>query len=119
MSISEDCLYLNIWTSNVKPVGKLLPVMFYIHGGFFSYGSGADHANNGNNLIGETDGNIVYVSINYRLGSLGWLQNEALYNEDPNWKSYGGMNGLYDQITALKWVKNNIADYGGDPNQIT
>eukprot|EP01084_Bolivina_argentea_P174641 302510_1 len=119
LNYSEDCLFLNIWTSNIKPIAKLLPVFLFIHGGSFVTGSGAMPLYNGNNIVGEIDGNIIYVSINYRLGSIGWLQNEQIYNEDNNWKSYGGMNGVYDQITSIQWVKNNIADYGGDPNKIT
>eukprot|EP01084_Bolivina_argentea_P140230 246594_1 len=118
-SDNEDCLFLNIWTtkSNVDNAknNQLVPVMFWIHGGGFTAGSGNSY--DGSALVGEY-GNVVYVSINYRLGSLGFLNNEAIYNEDANFKSYGGSNGLYDQITALKWVKQNIASYGGDPNQI-
>eukprot|EP01084_Bolivina_argentea_P165347 287264_1 len=117
--ISEDCLFLNIWTSQSANSSQLLPVMFYIHGGSFFSGSGAQTLWNGLNLVGQTDGKVVVISINYRLGSLGFLQNEEIYNEDPNWMSYGGMNGLYDQITALNWVVKNIGDYGGDSSQIT
>eukprot|EP01084_Bolivina_argentea_P037195 68773_1 len=100
--MSENCLFINIWTSKPNNTGTLLPVMFWIHGGGFSAGTGATF--DATNLVGEGR-DFVYVSINYRLGSFGFLQNEALYNEDPNWKSYGGMNGIYDQIQALKYVK--------------
>ena len=84
---SEDCLVLNIWTtkSNVENAqhGKLVPVMLFIHGGSFTGGSG--NYFDGTNFAGEY-GELVYVSINYRLGALGFLNNVAIYNEDPNWK---------------------------------
>eukprot|EP01084_Bolivina_argentea_P286126 490791_1 len=118
-TMNEDCLFLNIYTtkSNVdNSKTKLVPVMFFIHGGGFTAGSGSIY--NAANFIAQY-GDMVYVSINYRLGPLGFLNNEAIYEQDPNFKSYGGANGLFDQITALKWVKNFISDYGGDPNQIT
>eukprot|EP01083_Nonionella_stella_P240168 839811_1 len=114
--MSENCLFINIWTSKPNNTGTLLPVMFWIHGGGFSAGTGATF--DATNLVGEGR-DFVYVSINYRLGIFGFLQNQALHDEDPNWPSYGGMNGVHDQIIALKWVKQYISDYGGDPNQIT
>eukprot|EP01084_Bolivina_argentea_P140226 246589_1 len=115
---SENCLFINIWTSKPNNTGTLLPVMFFIHGGGFYVGAGSNAEYNGINFV-STQKDFVYVSINYRLAALGFLSNKQIYDEDPNWKSYGGLNGVNDQITALKWVKNNIADYGGDPNQIT
>eukprot|EP01084_Bolivina_argentea_P016316 30547_1 len=116
----EDCLFLNIWTtkSNIENAAnnQLVPVMLFIHGGSFTGGTGNDF--DGTNFVGEY-GQLVYVSINYRLGALGFLNNVAIYNEDHNWKSYGGLNGLHDQIVALQWVKQNIQSYGGDPQQVT
>eukprot|EP01084_Bolivina_argentea_P008060 15077_1 len=116
-AISEDCLYLNIWTQNIGKT-QLLPVMLWIHGGSMEFGSGSDPSYDGVNFVGNGK-DIVLVTINYRLGLLGWLQSQQLYDEDPNWKSYGGLNGLYDQINAIKWVKQFIKNFGGDPNQIT
>eukprot|EP01084_Bolivina_argentea_P168022 291477_1 len=88
-AMDEDCLYLNIYTSKPNKTGSLLPVMFWIYGGGFVTGAGSYYP--GINIIEEAQ-DFVYVSINYRLNTFGFLQNEQLYNEDPNWKSYGGMN---------------------------
>eukprot|EP01084_Bolivina_argentea_P276665 472112_1 len=125
-SMSEDCLFLNIWTTktnvqNAKNSNytQLVPVQIFIHGGAFISGEGSKKEYSGLNYVGEYGGNFVYVSINYRLGPLGFLSNQQLYNEDPNFKSYGGLNGLYDQITAIKYIKKYIHSYGGNPNQIT
>ena len=114
---SENCLFLNIWTPQIN-ASNLLPVQLWIHGGGFVTGSGSDPSFNGLNFVSNAK-NIVLVTINYRLGPLGFLQSKQLYEEDPNWKSYGGMNGIYDQIQALNWVKRYISDFGGDPDQIT
>eukprot|EP01084_Bolivina_argentea_P140223 246584_1 len=115
---SENCLFINIWTSKPNNTGTLLPVMFFIHGGGFYVGAGSNAEYNGINFV-STQKDFVYVSINYRLAALGFLSNKQIYDEDPNWKSYGGLNGVNDQITALKWVKSYISDYGGDANQVT
>ena len=116
-SMNESCLYLNIYTSSVNKTARL-PVMIFIHGGGFYSGAGSLPTYNGTNFVG-IGGDMVYVSINYRLGPLGFLANEAIYNEDPNYKSTGGLNGIYDQITAIKWVKEYITDYGGNSDDIT
>eukprot|EP01084_Bolivina_argentea_P112646 200889_1 len=116
--MSEDCLFLNIYTQKPSNTGTLLPVMFFIHGGGFMTGAGSDSTYYGVNIVGKGK-DFVYVSINYRLGPFGFLSNEQLFKENANWKSYGGLNGLYDQIQALNWVKKYISDYGGNPNQIT
>eukprot|EP01084_Bolivina_argentea_P174668 302548_1 len=113
--MSEDCLYLNIWTTNIDKK-NLLPVMFFIHGGAYMTGAGSGY--DGHNMVANGK-DFVLVTINYRLGCLGFLQSKQLYDEDPKWKSYGGMNGLYDQIQALNWVKRFVSSFGGDPNQIT
>ncbi|KAJ5130945.1 uncharacterized protein N7515_006984 [Penicillium bovifimosum] len=113
---SEDCHFLNVWTPYL-PNGKqngikkknLKPVMFWIHGGAFTGGTGSDPTMDGGNLASR--GDVVVVTINYRLGALGFL---ALNDGKTN-----GNYGLADQITALEWVRRNIQDFGGDPNRIT
>ncbi|MFA0540376.1 carboxylesterase family protein [Vibrio sp. 10N.222.52.B7] len=111
---SEDCLNLNIW----RPVGvdadADLPVYVFIHGGDFEYGSGAEPLIQGDTVVaqGSDDGKpFIYVSFNYRLGQLGtqWIKGE---NEDGNY-------GLGDQKRALEWVHNNIADFGGNAQNVT
>lgn len=104
---SEDCLYLNVYTPNVTP-DKALPVMFWIHGGAFLFGSGEDDIYGPEFLV--KDG-VVIVTINYRLEVLGFL---CLENED-----IPGNAGLKDQVAALRWVNENISQFGGDPNNIT
>jgi para-nitrobenzyl esterase len=110
---SEDCLYLNIWRP--RTYEHNLPVYFYIHGGGNSIGSGSDSGNLGNTLA--TRGNMVVVTFNYRLGPLGWfLLPENLQNGDPLDNS--GNYGTLDIIQALRWVRSNIAAFGGNPNNI-
>jgi carboxylesterase type B len=109
---SEDCLFLNIQTPYIPKAGssqKLRPVYFWIHGGGFTGGTGADPGTDGGNLASRED--IVVVQTNYRLSTLGFL---AVPGTDIK-----GNMGIGDQINALKWVKTNIAKFGGDPNQIT
>ncbi|KAF2091473.1 alpha/beta-hydrolase [Saccharata proteae CBS 121410] len=110
---SEDCLFLNIWTpflpSNPSTSSKLKPVMFWIHGGSFTSGFGSDPTFDGGNMASR--GDIVLVTINYRLSTLGFL---ALGDGITN-----GNFGLADQITALDWVRQNIASFGGDPSRLT
>ena len=111
---SEDCLFLNIWTTylpfngNAAPT-KLKPVMLWIHGGAFMDGAGSAPYFDGGNLASR--GDVVVVTINYRLSTLGFL---ALNDSVTN-----GNYGLGDQVTALDWVRSHIADFGGNPNQIT
>ncbi len=109
---SEDCLFLNIWSPAAD--GKQRPVMFWIHGGGFVVGSGSSGLYNGANL--SKNGDVVVVTINYRLGSLGFL-----YFDDSVAIKNGFENnlGIKDQIAALKWVKENIAAFGGNPEQVT
>ena len=109
---SEDCLYLNVWTPACDD--KKRPVMVWIHGGGFLTGSGSQLIYNGRNLA--VNGDVVVVSINYRLGVLGYLYFNDLIHEDHN---ISANNGLLDQIEALRWVKNNIAAFGGNPEDIT
>jgi len=110
--ISEDCLYLNVWTP--KGPHKKLPVFFWIHGGGFGSGSTYIPIYNGKNLA---DKGVVVVTINYRLGIFGFLAHPELTKESKLHSS--GNYGLLDMAEALKWVKKNIAAFGGDPNDIT
>jgi para-nitrobenzyl esterase len=109
---SEDCLYLNVW-SPAKP-GEHLPVMVWIYGGGFVNGSTANPAYSGEVLAKR---GVVFVSIAYRVGVLGFLAHPALSAEDP--RHVSGNYGLLDQIAALKWVQDNIAAFGGDPKKVT
>ena len=110
---SEDCLYLNVWTP-AKSTSDKLPVMVWIHGGAFAEGSGSEPLYNGHNLSKQ---GVVVVTINYRLGPLGFLAYPALSKESPHGVS--GNYGLMDQVQALKWVKKNIAAFGGNPANVT
>ncbi|MEO7990587.1 MAG: carboxylesterase family protein [Chryseolinea sp.] len=111
--LSEDCLYLNIWSS-AKSEGRKQPVFVWIHGGAFLSGSGACPIYDGEALAKE---GIVYVSINYRLGIFGFLAHPELTAESKHHAS--GNYGLLDQVAALQWIKANIAAFGGDPNNVT
>jgi para-nitrobenzyl esterase len=109
---SEDCLYLNIWTPSVE--GTRRPVMVWIHGGAFATGAGSLGTYNGKRLAAL--GDLVVVTINYRLGALGFLDlRDASDGKLPG----TGTEGLADQIAALAWVKANIAQFGGDPDNVT
>jgi para-nitrobenzyl esterase len=109
---SEDCLFLNIWTPGLDNVRR--PVMVWIHGGAFTMGSGSDPMFDSDVL--PKRGNIVLVTINYRLGMLGFLRlKDVTGGKIPA----TGNEGLMDQVAALKWVKNNIAAFGGDPANVT
>ncbi|KAK6983276.1 neuroligin-4 Y-linked, partial [Biomphalaria glabrata] len=105
---SEDCLYLNVFAPSGAKNGTNLPVMVYIHGGNFFYMSGSSLLFDGSALA--QTGDVVVVTMNYRLGALGFLMTGD--TEDDARGNYG----LYDQVMALKWVKVNIAAFGGDPN---
>ncbi|CAG9787650.1 unnamed protein product [Diatraea saccharalis] len=104
---SEDCLYLNVYTPNLKP-SVPLPVMIWIHGGSFSCGNGNDDVYGPEFLIRH---GVILVTINYRLEVLGFL---CLDTEDVP-----GNAGIKDQVAAMRWVKNNISNFGGDPNNVT
>ncbi|XP_074598537.1 acylcarnitine hydrolase-like [Brevipalpus obovatus] len=111
--ISEDCLYLNIITTEDAFMGKdkaKRHVMFYIHGGGFTRGSGTQYPFLSQTLVSTQD--IVLVTHNYRLDVFGFIYHEKM-------PEFRGNYGLWDQNMALRWVKNNIAHFGGDPNQIT
>jgi len=111
-SCNEDCLTLNIWSPQ-KP-GRY-PVMVWIHGGGFINGSGSIDLYHGAVLSGQKD--VVVVTLNYRLGALGFLSLPELVQEDPNGSA--GNYGILDQIQALKWVQQNIAAFQGDPGNVT
>lgn len=110
---SEDCLYLNVWTAAENP-DERLPVMVWIHGGAFNFGSGSQPEYNGKNLARK---GVVVVTINYRLGPLGFLVHPLLSKESAH--NASGNYGLLDQIAALKWVQKNIAAFGGNPDRVT
>ncbi len=109
---SEDCLFLNIWTPGIDRARR--PVMVWIHGGAFIIGSGSQTMYQRNTLVPHCD--VVMVSINYRLGSLGFMNlNEITGGRIPA----TGCEGLLDQIAAIEWVHDNIENFGGDPGNIT
>jgi len=108
---SEDCLYLNVWTANAK--GKA-PVMVWIHGGGLTRGTGATDAYDGAALARQ---GVVVVTINYRLGVMGFLAHPALSATNP--EGVSGNYGFLDQAQALRWVRDHIGAYGGDPEQVT
>lgn len=110
---SEDCLYLNVW-SPAKSPGDKIPVLVWIYGGAFNFGGTAEAAYNGEKLAEK---GVVLVSIAYRVGQLGFLVHPELSAESPNHVS--GNYGLLDMIAALKWIKENIAAFGGDPDKVT
>ncbi|MFD1788413.1 carboxylesterase/lipase family protein [Sphingomonas floccifaciens] len=109
---SEDCLYLNVWTADPDArAGK--PVMVYIHGGAYSNGSAVDPLHDGQPLA--STGDVVVVTVNHRLNALGYLYLSRL---DPRFPDSGNA-GQLDLILALKWVRDNIAGFGGDPRRVT
>jgi para-nitrobenzyl esterase len=110
---SEDCLSLNVWTPAATAADKL-PVMVWIHGGGLSLGWSSQGAYDGIELAKR---GVVFVSINYRLGPLGFLALPALSEESGN--NASGNYGFLDQVAALQWVQRNIARFGGDPKQVT
>jgi para-nitrobenzyl esterase len=108
----EDCLYLNIWSPGADDRHR--PVLFWIHGGGFTMGSGSIPLYDGTAFA--NNGDVVVVTINYRLGALGFLHLADFGGKE---KDLSSNCGLLDQIAALKWVRYNIAAFGGDPNNIT
>jgi len=107
----EDCLYLNVWTP--KPDQRKRPVIVFIHGGAARFGTGNEPRYDGTKLTKQ--GDAVVVTLNYRLGVLGWSELGGL---DPSYAGSGN-NGLRDQMQALRWVHKHIADFGGDPSNVT
>jgi para-nitrobenzyl esterase len=118
--MSEDCLTLNIWTPDTDNARR--PVMVWIHGGSFLTGSGSGGLYRGAMLARE--GDIVVVTINYRLGALGYLAHPALADDGQEWldgREWSGCGnwGLADQVAALHWVREHIDVFGGDPDNVT
>jgi para-nitrobenzyl esterase len=113
-AISEDCLFLNVWAP-AAPAATPRPVLVWIHGGGFVQGSGAVPIYHGHALAAQ---GVIVVTINYRLGVLGFLAHPELTRESETPEGCGNF-GLQDQIAALRWVKSNIAAFGGDPQAVT
>ncbi len=109
---SEDCLFLNIFTPENAKEGDKLPVLFYIHGGGFTGGCG--HEKHFDGPLWPEQG-IIGVTVNYRLGPMGFVTLPELKEE----AGFTGNYGLYDQLEAMKWVRRNIAAFGGDPENVT
>ena len=120
--VSEDCLYVNVWTPTITPSSKL-PVMVFIHGGAFIEGSGGsdkgdmpgklnlyDGTEFVNTALTDGDSPIVFVTLNYRLGVLGFLAGNTI--------GFNGNYGIKDQTAALEWVQRNISRFGGDPTKV-
>lgn len=112
-AVSEDCLYLNVWTA-ASSARERRPVMVWIHGGGYTRGTGATPTYNGENLAKK---GAVVVTINYRLGIFGFLAHPELTKESDVHSS--GNYGLLDMVAALEWVQKNIAAFGGDPKRVT
>lgn len=113
IACNEDCLYLNVWTP-AEPAAEKLPVFFWIHGGAFLHGCGAEKEFDGEQFAKN---GVIMVSINYRVGALGFMAHPELQAE--NEEDLTGNYGIYDQVAALNWVYENIAAFGGDPENIT
>jgi len=117
LSVSEDCLYLNVWTP-AKSANDRLPVMVWIYGGGFMSGSTALPIYSGEQLAKR---GVVVVSVAYRVGPFGFFSHPELSVESSrlNGKRVSGNYGLLDQIAGLRWVRKNIAAFGGDPKRVT
>ena len=111
---SEDCLFLNVWRPAGATPGAMLPVMVWIHGGAFVFGSGSWAGTSGVEFAKQ---GVVLVTINYRIGRLGFFAFPALSRERP--EEPKGNYAYMDQIAALRWVQRDIAAFGGDPNNVT
>src|SRR5947207_7730171 len=111
--MSEDCLYLNVWTP-AKSGNEKLPVLVYFYGGGFLAGDGSELRYDGESTARK---GIVSVTVNYRLGVFGFFAYPELTRESPHHAS--GNYGLLDQNAALRWVQRNIAAFGGDPKRVT
>jgi len=117
---AEDCLNLNVWTPGLD--GARRPVMVWVHGGSFMTGTGSSGLYRGGVLASE--GDVVVVTLNYRLGLLGFLAHPSLEDEGQTWldgQDWSGCGnwGLADQVAALAWVREHIGDFGGDPGNVT
>ncbi|MFZ0666873.1 MAG: carboxylesterase family protein [Acidimicrobiales bacterium] len=108
---SEGCLNLNVWTPGIDDGAR--PVLVWIHGGGFTSGSGSSFLYRGDRL--SRKGDVVVVTLNYRLGALGFLAHPSLAESGGQWGNWG----LFDQLAALEWVRDNIAYFGGNPENVT
>lgn len=111
---SEDCLYLHVWQPDNVPIGTLLPVMFWIYGGAYVFGTSDKGSYDGANLANDL--NVVVVAANYRLGILGFAALDSLRAEDPD--NSTGNAALQDQTAALRWTQANAAYFGGDATRV-
>src|SRR5271155_632494 len=111
--MSEDCLFLNVWTA-ARSMQEHRPVMVWIHGGALTRGSGSTPVYDGEELAKK---GVVLVTINYRLGVFGFFAHPELTRESD--RNSSGNYGFLDQIAALDWVQHNIAAFGGDPKRVT
>jgi para-nitrobenzyl esterase len=114
VAMSEDCLYLNVWVPDWPHKAERVPVMVWLHGGSNRIGSGAESGYDGASLASH---GVIVVTINYRLGVLGFFSHPELTKESPHKSS--GNYGLLDQIAALEWVRENIGQFGGDAENVT
>lgn len=120
--MSEDCLYLNVWTSAVAANEKR-PVMVWIHGGGWSSGASVNQDSSSTGITGTYDGaafaenGVVLVSVNYRMSGFGFMAHPELSAESE--RGVSGNYGILDHIAALEWVQDNIAEFGGDPGNVT
>ena len=112
--LSEDCLYLNIWTPESATADSRLPVLFWIHGGAFLHGSGSEKEFDGEGFAKK---GVILVTINYRVNAFGFFAHPDLEPETE--EGVSGNYGILDQIFALQWVRENIGAFGGDPEKIT
>lgn len=112
--MDEDCLYLNLWTPADAEPGQGLPVLFWIHGGAFLHGCGSEKEFDGEGFAKK---GVVLVTINYRVNVFGFFSHPDLERE--NGERVSGNYGLLDQLAALRWVRDNIAAFGGDPERVT
>lgn len=112
--MNEDCLYLNIWTPAGSTEKSGLPVLFWIHGGAFMHGHGSEKEFDGEGFAKK---GVILVTINYRVNAFGFFAHPDL--EAENAERVSGNYGILDQIFALRWVRENIAAFGGDPEKIT
>ena len=112
-NMSEDCLFLNVWTAATS-ARERRPVMVWIHPGGYQTGSGSSPVNNGEALAKK---GVVVVTINYRLGVFGFFSHPELTKESEHHAS--GNYGFMDQVAALEWIQRNIAAFGGDPHRVT
>lgn len=112
--MNEDCLYLNIWTPAGSTEKSSLPVLFWIHGGAFMHGHGSEKEFDGEGFAKK---GVILVTINYRVNAFGFFAHPDL--EAENAEGVSGNYGILDQIFALRWVRENIAAFGGDPEKVT